>query len=118
MSKHNQKIGGWGEEIAAVYLQEKGYQLVDRNVRTPYGEIDLIVRRDEITVFVEVKTRTSARYGYPEESINARKQEHMFAAAEYYSQEKALEHWQIDAVSVEGKPSGVKPKITHFEDVL
>jgi len=118
MKNHNQKIGRWGEEIAAAYLQENGYELVDRNFRTPYGEIDLIVRGGEITVFVEVKTRTSARFGYPEESINARKQEHMFAAAEYYSQENALEHWQIDAISVEGKPSGKKPKITHFEDVL
>jgi len=118
MSKHNQEIGRWGEEIAAEYLQEKGDKLVDRNFRTPYGEIDLIVQRGEITIFVEVKTRTSARYGYPEESINTRKQEHMFAAAEYYSQENALEHWQIDAIAVEGKPSGKKPMITHFEDVI
>lgn len=118
MSDHNQKIGRWGEGIAAEHLQKHGYELVDRNVRTPYGEIDLIFRRGEITVFVEVKTRTSARYGYPEESINARKQEHMLAAAEHYSQENALEHWQIDAISVEGKPSGKKPIITHFEDIL
>jgi putative endonuclease len=118
MSKHNQKIGRWGEEIAAEYLQEKGYQLVDRNFRTPYGEIDLIVRRDEITIFVEVKTRTSARFGYPEESITPRKQQHMFDSAEHYAQENKLEHWRIDAISVEGKPSGKKPKITHFEDVL
>ncbi len=118
MPNHNQKIGRWGEQVAAAYLQEQDYELVDKNVRTPYGEIDLIFRRGEIVVFVEVKTRTSAGYGYPEDSITPRKQQHMFDCAEHYAQEKGLEHWQIDAVSVEGKPNGGKPKITHFEDIL
>ena len=118
MSLHNRKIGRWGEGVAAAHLQKQGYELVDRNVRTPYGEIDLIVRRDRIMIFVEVKTRTSTRYGYPEESITPRKQKHMLASAEYYAQENALEHWQIDAIAVEGKPLGKKPRITHFEDVL
>ena len=118
MSQHNQKIGHWGEQVAAEYLQKRGYELVDRNVRTPYGEIDLILLFNGILVFVEVKTRTSSRYGYPEESITPRKQQHMLDSAEHYAQEKKLEHWQIDAISVEGKPSGKKPRITHFEDVL
>lgn len=118
MSQHNQNIGRWGEGIAAEYLQKEGYIFVDRNIRTPYGEIDLILRRGEIVIFVEVKTRTSSRYGYPEESITPRKQQHMFDSAEYYAQEKKIEHWQIDAISVEGKPNGSAPKITHFEDIL
>ena len=115
---HNQKIGRWGEEIASAYLQKQGYEFVDGNVRTPYGEIDLIMRFNGILVFVEVKTRTSSRYGYPEESITQKKQQHMFDSAEHYAQENDLEHWRIDAVSVEGKPSGAVPRITHFEDVL
>ncbi len=115
---HNQKIGRWGEEVAAEYLKNQGYELMDRNVRTPYGEIDLIHRRGEIIIFVEVKTRTSSRYGYPEESITLRKQQHMFDSAEHYAQDKKLEHWRIDAISIEGKPDGKKPKVTHFEDVL
>jgi putative endonuclease len=56
MSQHNQKIGRWGEEIAAVYLEKKGYDLINRNVRTPYGEIDLIARQRGRVIFVEVKT--------------------------------------------------------------
>ena len=115
---HNQKIGRWGEQIAAEYMQKQGYELVDRNVRTPYGEIDLILKRGEIIIFVEVKTRTSAGFGYPEDAITPRKQQHMFDCAEHYAQENKLEHWQIDAISVEGKPNGREPKITHFEDVL
>ncbi len=116
--RHNQQIGYWGETIAAAYLQKHGYRLVERNVRTPYGEIDLILRLGEITVFVEVKTRTSTRYGYPEEAITPRKQQHMLESAEFYTEEHGIESWRIDAVSVVGKPEGGEPEITHFADVL
>ena len=118
MSQHNQKIGRWGEQIASSYLQNKGYEFVDANVRTPYGEIDLILRFNGILVFVEVKTRTSTSYRYPEESITPRKQQHMFDCSESYAQENEIEYWQIDAISVEGNSSEKKPKITHFEDIL
>ncbi len=51
----NQKVGQWGEQAAANYLSAKGYEIKARNVRTPYGEIDLIARKDGFTIFVEVK---------------------------------------------------------------
>jgi len=115
---YNQRIGRWGEEVAAQYLEERGYTRVAKNIYTPHGEIDLIMQLGEIVVFVEVKTRTSSRYGYPEEAITPRKLQHMFESAQYYAQENEIDHWQVDAVSVEGKPKGAKPRITHFEDVL
>ena len=115
---HNQKIGRWGEEIASAYLQNKGYEFMDANVRTPHGEIDLILRFKGITIFVEVKTRTSSWYGPPEMAINRRKQLNMFNSAEHYAEKHKIVRWQIDAISVEGKPAGKKPKITHFEDVI
>ena len=115
---HNQRIGRWGEEVAATYLEGLGYVRVANNIHTPHGEIDVIMRRGEITVFVEVKTRTSSRYGYPEEAITPRKLQHMFESAQHYAQEHEINHWQVDAVSVEGKPDGGEPIITHFEDVL
>ncbi len=118
MTKHNQKIGRWGEDVAAAYLQKLGYELMERNTRTPYGEIDLIVRQRGRVIFVEVKTRTSTSFGYPEEAITPRKQQHLFDSAEHYAQEHGLDHWQIDAISVEGKPNGGEPRITHFEDIL
>ncbi len=117
MNGRNQKVGKWGESIAVEYLQERGYNLVDRNVRTPYGEIDIIVEKDGLTVFVEVKTRTSSSLGPPEISVTPRKQEHMRAAAEHYAQENEIDHWQIDVIAVEGKP-GTKPGVTHFENVI
>lgn len=118
MTKHNQKIGRWGEGIAADYLAAKGYEIIARNARTPYGELDLIARLRGGLVVVEVKTRTSNRYGDPELAITPRKQEHLAASAAHYAQENNIDHWQIDAISVEGKPNGSSPKITHFEDIL
>jgi len=115
---HNQRIGKWGEETATNYLSQKGYELVARNARTPYGEIDIIVKQGDITIFVEVKTRTSNKMGLPEEAITPRKREHMLAAADHYSAEHEIDHWQIDVISIEGKPDTAEPKITHFENAI
>ena len=115
--RHNQKIGKWGEEAVAAYLTQRDYGIIARNARTPYGEIDIVAKQADITIFVEVKTRTSNKMGLPEESVNPRKQAHMVACAEYYAGENAIDHWQIDVFSVEGKV-GVEPKITHFENAI
>ena len=115
--KHNQRIGKWGEDVAAEHLTQKGYDVIGRNVRTPYGEIDIIAKQNEITIFVEVKTRTSNKLGLPEESITPRKREHMIACAEHYAAENEIDHWQIDVISVEGKP-GSTPKVTYFENAI
>ena len=115
--KHNQVIGKLGEETAAGYLAERGYEIIARNIRTPYGEIDIIARQGDVTIFVEVKTRTSNKMGLPEESITARKRQHMLAAAEHYAMENEIDHWQIDVISIEGKP-GSTPKITYFENAI
>ena len=115
--KHNQKIGKWGEEAVMAYLGSHGYELIARNARTPYGEIDIVAKQTDIYIFVEVKTRTSNKMGLPEESVNLRKQAHMLACAEHYAAENAIDHWQIDVIAVEGKV-GSEPKITHFENAV
>jgi putative endonuclease len=115
--KHNQKIGKWGEDAVAAYLKERGYEILARNARTPYGEIDIVAKQEDVYIFVEVKTRTSNKMGLPEESVNPRKQAHMLACAEHYAAENAIDHWQIDVIAVEGK-AGTEPKITHFENAI
>jgi putative endonuclease len=115
--KHNQKIGKWGEDAVALYLAERGYKIINRNARTPYGEIDIVAQQDDITIFVEVKTLTSSKNFFPEQNVTARKREHMLACAEHYAAENAIDHWQIDVISVEGKV-GLEPKLTHFENAI
>ena len=67
-------IGKFGEDIASKYLEEKGYKIKERNYRTFLGEIDIISEYKGNIIFVEVKTRRSDRFGYPEEAINYNKQ--------------------------------------------
>jgi len=114
---HNQRIGKWGEETAVEYLTQCGHEIIARNVRTPYGEIDIVTKQADITIFVEVKARTSNKMGLPEEAITPRKREHMLAAADHYAAEHEIDHWQIDVVAIEGKP-GTTPKITYFENAI
>ena len=114
---HNRRVGTWGEDAVATYLAGRGYEIITRNARTPYGEIDIIARQEDRLIFVEVKTRTSNKMGLPEASVNVRKQAHMLACAEHYAMENAIDHWQIDVIAVEGKV-GREPKITHFENAI
>jgi putative endonuclease len=81
--------GKWGEMVAAQFLQKLGYRIQSQNLRTPYGEIDLVALEttqdahgcdEEILVFVEVKMRTSDKFGYPEDSIDSRKRHHLLAS--------------------------------------
>jgi len=117
MTKYKKEIGAWGEGMAADWLAARGYRVIARNVRTPYGEIDIIAQHEDVTVFVEVKTLTSSREFFPEKNITLTKQLHMLNAAQSYAAEHELDHIQIDAISVEGRP-GAEPRITHFENVV
>ena len=116
MTSHNQEIGAWGEETAAAWLSEKGCEIAARNVRTPYGEIDIIARKDGLVLFVEVKTLTSSKSFFPEHQITARKRGHMLNAATHYAVENGIDRWQVDVMAVEGKP-GCVPVIHYFENI-
>jgi len=135
MKNRRQKLGEWGEGIAASFLCERGYTILERNARTPYGEIDLIAHQDcthhgvaqaqafvsgSVTVFVEVKTRSSTAYGLPEESVTLRKQAHLLAAAQAYLQaHPELEgDWRIDVIAVQRQSADSQPVITHFENAV
>lgn len=78
--------GKWGEELAACYLREQGYQIVFRNFYSKYGELDIVAKRNHLLVFVEVKTRTQDYYGTPAEAVDARKRRHMAYAANFFVQ--------------------------------
>jgi len=118
MTKYKQRIGAWGEDIAADWLAQRGYIITARNIRTPYGEIDIVALQGDVTIFVEVKTLTSSKNLLPEHNITPRKREHMFNSAQHYAAEHEIDHWQIDVIAVEGKPESAPPVITHFENAI
>lgn len=82
------ELGRWGEELAAHHLVEKGYSLLEKNVYSKHGEIDLIMLDGETLVFVEVKTRSQLTYGTPAESVTRRKQQKLRELALAYLQKQ------------------------------
>ena len=70
---YKKELGRRGENIALKYYQAKGYKKVYQNFSTRYGELDLVLRKNQAILVVEVKTRTSDKFGYGEESISNKK---------------------------------------------
>jgi putative endonuclease len=120
MSKYRRFLGSRGEIYAAEFLENLGYSILEKNHRTPYGEIDLVARQNEVIVFVEVKTRSNTSLGPPEISITRRKAEHMRCAAEYFIQQhpEIKNDWRIDAISIQINTGDLPPSIVHFENVI
>ena len=81
---HAQIQGRNGEDIACSFLLQNGYRVIERNYRVKGGEIDVIAAKHDELVFVEVKTRSSLQYGYPEESVTRSKKIRLAPAARYY----------------------------------
>ncbi len=89
--KRSSKIlGSKGEGLASDFFQSLGYDLVQRNFRTRFGEIDLILRKGQEIVFVEVKTRKDRGFGRPEESVTEVKQQTIRRCAEAWLQKEGL----------------------------
>ena len=109
MPSEKRKTGDLGEGIAADYLENNGYKIVERNYRKNWGEIDLIAQKENCLIFIEVKTRkkTAGRFlngHFPEENVNWRKQQKIIRTAETYLLEKNYPDktaWQIDVIAVE-----------------
>lgn len=93
--------GKIGELIAQKYLKSKGYRIIECNWRTKYAEVDLIVKKGKVIVFVEVKTRKSERFARPEDFINYKKKQRLKRAAIGYMQSKKLTGpCRIDAICI------------------
>ncbi len=116
-----QKIGKIGEEAACRFLQQKGYEIIEKNYRCPLGEIDIVARDQLMTVMVEVRSRTSFSYGSPEESITVDKARRLRRLALSYLQTKNLSATpcRIDlvAVMVDRETHQIK-NINHIKGIL
>ncbi len=117
MDKRKQ-TGRQGEALAATYLQDKGYEIIERNWRCATGELDLVVRAGDRLVFVEVRTRSGARFGRAEESITPTKQTRLIELAQIYLQQQTAPTpaWRIDVVAVQLGPG--LPQINHIENAV
>ena len=117
------RFGQWGEEIAAKYLIDRGYNILHRNYRNAIGEIDIIAKKDGVLVFVEVKTRDSihANYFLAEQSITPHKQAKLRALCEIYINKhkyKDDQEWQIDVMSVSIDKSTKRARINHIKHAV
>jgi len=116
---YRQRLGKWGEDKALDYLLAQGCTYIDRNVRTPEGEIDILVTKDDALIFVEVKTRRNTSFGYPDEAVTEEKMEHLVNSAEWYlqSHEELSTDWRIDVIAIIGAPNMGEPQVEWFENV-
>ncbi len=96
-------LGQLGEQLAAEHVRQLGYEVLVRNYRCPYGEMDIIARDGQRLAFIEVRTRRSATLGTPEESVTPRKQARLATVARSYLQANGCSDvdWGIDVVAVE-----------------
>lgn len=117
MSLLGKLLGKEGEDRAAKYLAGLGYTILERNYRTPSGEIDLIALHRGAVVFVEVKTRTSEAYGSPELAVNLRKQRRMIKAALGYLKYKKLHQvpCRFDVVAIS---AAAEKEVEHIQNAF
>lgn len=108
-------IGDNGETAACLYLEKKGYNIKKRNYHTRYGEIDIIAGIDEYTVFVEVKTRKSIKYGTPAEYVTMSKQNKIIKSAYCYLGENSCAV-RFDIIEI--LYNGDKMYINHIENAF
>ncbi|OGN08874.1 MAG: hypothetical protein A3J46_03210 [Candidatus Yanofskybacteria bacterium RIFCSPHIGHO2_02_FULL_41_11] len=122
MKNHNYiDFGSFAEGLAEKFLEDRGYKILGRNYRKPWGEVDIIAEKEGIIIFVEVKASDSpAPKGFePEKRVNNDKILRIKRAAQTYIQQDNLDKrsWQIDIIAIElNKDRGVA-KVTHFKNV-
>lgn len=113
---NKQELGRYGEEQARKWFIDSGFTILEQNYRTRFGEIDLIVQKGNEVIFVEVKTRRNADFGFPEESVTARKLDHLQKAASIYLAESETNlQPRFDVLSILLEP---EETIEHFESII
>ena len=116
--KFNLKTGNLGEDIAKRFLEKKGYKIISQNFKTKYSEIDLITRKKDFLVFVEVRTRVGDNFGSPEETINKEKRWRLKRGAQAFV---AFNDWKgpfrIDAVCIVLNEDHKVDQFHHYENI-
>ncbi|MDP2090455.1 MAG: YraN family protein [Candidatus Gracilibacteria bacterium] len=112
------QTGDNGEVIAIKYLQKNGYSIMDSNFKFGrFGEIDLIAKKDDLTVFIEVKYRNNDKYGIPEESITANKLRKCKKTVEYYVVKNRLDFEKIRFDVITILKGEISFTVKHYKNV-
>jgi len=107
-----------GEKAAKKYLEDKGYEIIEQNYHTKYSEIDLVVKKNDILIFVEVRTKRSSAFVSPEESINQKKLKKLYWNAENYAAMKKYKgQYRIDAICIVLNSDNSVEKLEHYENI-
>lgn len=107
----NFETGRKGEEEAVKFLKKKKYRIITRNFKTKFGEIDIIAKKKKEIIFIEVKTRTTTNFGYPEEAVNTRKLNHIKKVASYYILKNNIKNpvrFEVLSILIEGEKKEFK----------
>ena len=102
-------LGRQGEGEAVRYLRDNGYKILHRNLRARFGEIDVVARDGPALCFVEIKARSSTRFGFPEEAVNFQKRQKLLKLAAWYLQSRrpaGHSHIRFDVLSLLNGPDG------------
>lgn len=115
-----QRIGKIGEDIACRYLKKNKHIIMDRNFRCRQGEIDIIAYDEEVKelVFIEVKTRSSTKYGRPCEAVKRYKKNHIIDSAKYYNYKNKIENISIRFDVVEVFVCNSNYKVNHIKQAF
>ncbi|MDA8083181.1 MAG: YraN family protein [Nitrospiraceae bacterium] len=110
-------IGKQGEAAALAFLRKSGYHIIATNYKTCFGEVDIIAKEKNVTIFVEVKSRSGSAFGHPFEAVTPKKQEKIRKVALFYMKQKKVEiPVRFDVLSI--NIAGGEEKIEHIRDAF
>lgn len=115
---NKRRFGIIGEKIVQGYLINKGYEIIETNYYTKKGEIDIICKKENCIIFVEVKTRTNLKFGTPAMAVNSTKKKHIKSVAKTFLYLNRLQKYDVRFDVVEVFVNEGKCKINHIEGIM
>ena len=116
MAAHNE-LGKWGEDLAAKFLEEQGYEILERDWKSGHHDLDIVAGNEGGIAIVEVKTRRNRLFGDPEEAIDYKKRLSLQSAINHYIKAHHIKApVRFDVISIVGT-IGSTPEIDHIKDV-
>lgn len=121
MTTEKQNTGKLGEDIAAKYLENHGYSILERNYRKPWGEIDIVAKKDQELIFFEIKTQKDTLEWRPEENITFHKKHQLSRiVATYLKENRVLENqdWRVDVLAIKLNFETKTAQIEHIKNII